>query len=77
MTSEELLHGGLFQIALLGEHPIQNPQQRIHIVQRFRNRSLLIKWWDCDGEQPKCCLVDRREVSGLLAANEKVALGGF
>ena len=42
MAGEELLHGGLFEITLLGEHPVQHPQQRIHIAQRASNRSLLV-----------------------------------
>ena len=40
MAGEELLHGGLFEVALLGDEPIQPAQQRIHITQRFRDGAL-------------------------------------
>ena len=34
LAGEELLHGGLFEVALLGDEPVQRAQQRIHIAQR-------------------------------------------
>ena len=40
LAGEELLHGGLFEVALLGQHGIQRPQQRIHIPQRLRDGAL-------------------------------------
>ena len=39
-TSEQLMHGRLLQVALLGDHLIQASEQRIDIAQRRRNRSL-------------------------------------
>ncbi len=33
LAGEELLHGGLFEVALLGDEPVQRTQQRIHIAQ--------------------------------------------
>ena len=40
MAGEELLHGGLFEVALLGDEPVQRPQQPIHIAQRRRDGAL-------------------------------------
>ena len=34
LTSEELLHGGLLEVALLGDELIQSADQRIRITQR-------------------------------------------
>jgi hypothetical protein len=34
------LHGGLFEVALLGDQPLQPIQQRIHIVQRRRDGAM-------------------------------------
>ena len=35
LAGEELLHGGLFEVALLGDEPVQPAQQPIHIAQRL------------------------------------------
>ena len=32
LAGEELMHGGLFEIALLDDEPVQTAQQRIHIA---------------------------------------------
>ena len=40
LAGQELLHGGLFEVALLGDEPIQSVQQRIHIAQRRRDGAL-------------------------------------
>ena len=40
LAGQELLHGGLFEVALLGDEPIQSAQQRIHIAQRRRDGAL-------------------------------------
>ena len=32
LAGEELLHGGLFEVALLGDEPVQRAEQRIHIA---------------------------------------------
>ncbi len=40
MAGEELLHGGLFEVALLGDEPVQPAQQPIHIAQRRRDGAL-------------------------------------
>lgn len=41
LGGEELLHGGLFEVALLGDQPVQPAQQPIHIAQRLRDGALL------------------------------------
>ena len=41
LAGEELLHGGLFEVALLGDEPVQPTQQRIHIAQRHCDSALL------------------------------------
>src|ERR1017187_3210147 len=43
---EELLHGGLFEVALLGDEPVQRVQQRIHIAQRPRDGALFRLRWN-------------------------------
>src|SRR5258708_7843132 len=40
LAGEEVLHGGLFEVALLGDEPIETAQQRIRIAQRSRYRAL-------------------------------------
>src|SRR5450759_3495704 len=35
MTGEELLHGGLFEVALLGDEPVQRTDQGVDVVQCF------------------------------------------
>jgi hypothetical protein len=40
LAGEELLHGGLFEVALLGDEPVQPAQQPIHIAQRLCNGAL-------------------------------------
>ena len=40
MAGEELLHGGLFEVALLGDELVQRAEQRIHIAQRPRDGAL-------------------------------------
>ena len=40
LAGQELLHGGLFEVALLGDEPIQSAQQRIHIAQCRRDGAL-------------------------------------
>ena len=40
LAGEELLHGGLFEVALLGDEPVQRADQRIHIAQRRRDGAL-------------------------------------
>ena len=45
MAGEELLHGGLFEVALLGDEPIQPAQQRIHIAQCRGDGALLCWRW--------------------------------
>ena len=44
LTGEELLHCGLFEVALLlGDEPIQSAQQRIYIAQCIGNGALFWK----------------------------------
>ena len=40
LAGEELLHGGLLEVALLGDEPSQPLQQRIHIAQGRRDGAL-------------------------------------
>ena len=40
LAGEELLHGGLFEVALLGDELVQRAEQRIHIAQRPRDGAL-------------------------------------
>ena len=40
LAREELLHGGLFEVALLGDEPVQPAEQPIHIAQRLRDGAL-------------------------------------
>src|SRR5262249_47822428 len=40
MAGEELLHGGLFEVALLCDELLQRTDQRIHITQRHRDNAL-------------------------------------
>jgi len=40
LAGEELLHGGLFEVALLGDQLVQRAHQRIHIAQRPRDGAL-------------------------------------
>ena len=40
LAGEELLHGGLFEVALLGDELVQRAEQRIHIAQRRRDGAL-------------------------------------
>ena len=40
LAGQELLHGGLLEVALLGDEPSQSAQQCIHIAQRCRDGAL-------------------------------------
>ena len=42
LAGEELLHGGLLEVALLGDEPVQPVQQRIHVAQRRRDGALFV-----------------------------------
>jgi hypothetical protein len=47
LPGQQLLHGRLFEIALLGDEPIQPVQQRIHIAQGFGDGVLFFEnRWD-------------------------------
>ena len=58
LASEQLLHGGLFEIALLGDEPVQRAQQRVHIAQCFRDRVLFGKGWQLNPQAGKCALIE-------------------
>ena len=47
LAGEELLHGGLFEVALLGDEPVQSAQQRIHIAQRLAMARCSGGGWEC------------------------------
>ena len=49
LAGEELLHGSLFEVALLGDEPVQPVQQPIHITQRRCDGALFDDWWKSDG----------------------------
>ncbi|MCG3776436.1 MAG: hypothetical protein JW395_3295 [Nitrospira sp.] len=59
LAREELLHGGLFEVALLGDEPVQRAQQRIHIAQRLRDGALFGEWWESDGDSDDIIPVER------------------
>ena len=46
LAGEELLHGGLFEVALLGDEPVQRGQQSIHIAQRLCDGALFWGRWN-------------------------------
>jgi hypothetical protein len=48
LAGEELLHGGLFDVSLLGDEPVQPAQQPIHIAQRRCDSSLFGFGWPCE-----------------------------
>ena len=50
LAGEELLHGGLLEVALLGDEPVQPAKQRIHITQRSRDGALFLDGWLDDGK---------------------------
>ena len=52
MAGEELLHGGLFEVALLGDELVQPAEQRIHIPQRLRDGALFGEGWEWQ-KQPR------------------------
>ena len=52
MASEELLHGGLLEVALLGDEPRQPVQQRIDIAQRRRDGVLFREGRESDDKIP-------------------------
>src|SRR5690606_32308414 len=56
-AGEELLHGSLLEVALLGDEPIQPAQQRIHIAQRRRDRALFGEGRTQDGNSRTRLLV--------------------
>ena len=53
LAGEELLHGGLFEVALLGDEPVQPAQQRIHIAQRRRDGALFGSGGTGNGNAPQ------------------------
>src|SRR3989338_6641610 len=44
-SGEELLHGGLFEVALLGDELVELGEQRIHIGQRGGDSALFREGW--------------------------------
>ena len=46
LAGEELLHAGLFEVALLGDEPVQRGQQPIHIAQRLCDGALFGERWN-------------------------------
>ena len=43
-AGKKLLHGGLFEVALLGDELVQRSNQGIHIGQRRGDGSLFVQW---------------------------------
>jgi hypothetical protein len=64
LAGEELLHGGLFEVALLGDEPVQRAQQRIHIAQRLRDGALFGERWKGDFQ-----LLNGRQTHACFRAN--------
>src|SRR5436190_756865 len=59
LAGEELPHGGLLEVALLGDEPVQPTQERIHITQRRRDGALLGDVsWQCYGFKVKVISID-------------------
>jgi len=74
VAGEELLHGGLFEVALLGDEPVQRADQRIHIAQRRRDGALLGQRRDWGVHPPKIglpyvCVNGALTLRGDLSAN--------
>ncbi len=47
LAGEELLHGGLFEVALLGDELVELGEQGIHIRQRGGDGALFGEGWQC------------------------------
>ena len=54
LAGEELLHGGLLEVTLLGDEPVQSTQQPIHIAQRLRDGALFREGWKSQRHSQKC-----------------------
>jgi hypothetical protein len=64
LPGEELLHGGLFEVALLGDEPVQPAQQPIDIAQRLRDGALFVQpRWKRDRFTMKLVPVDPRNAT--------------
>src|ERR1035438_5436827 len=48
LACEQLLHGGLLEVSLLGDEPIQRAQKRIHIAQSRCYGAPLGRRWECN-----------------------------
>src|SRR5437762_2137967 len=48
LATEELLHGGSFKVALLGDEMIQRTDQRVHIRERPGDGVLLADGWQSE-----------------------------
>ena len=85
LAGEELLHGGLFEVALLGDELVQRAEQRIHIAQRPRDGALFGETWNDDSKladslnrQLRLCAAERKAFdllfnqSGLEQGIQKV-----
>ena len=58
LAGKELLHGGLFEVALLGDEPVQRGQQSIRIAQRLCDGTLFRNRWDLEFQAGKGALVE-------------------
>ena len=54
LAGEELLHGGLFEVALLGDELVQPADQGIHIAQRRGDGALFGEGWDGNSTVKSC-----------------------
>ena len=68
MAGEELLHGGLFEVPLFANEPVQRTQKRIHIAQRPRDGALFEKGGVWNMDPPQYSLIQRshRCADGIL-----------
>src|SRR5271166_1086883 len=70
VAGEELLHGGLLEVALLGDELGQRAQQRVDIPQRLRDGALFGKGWHWSENLPQVGLTDVCPNSPLASSND-------
>ena len=54
LAGEELLHGSLFEVVLLGDELVKCPNKRAHVTQGLRDSELFFtSWGQRDGDIPQ------------------------
>ena len=83
MAGEELLHGGLLEVAVLGDEPVQPAQQPIHIAQCRSDGSLLREAGDTNRDRRNEVPIQRllcaprivaREIKGLEKVEDETGM---